>query len=75
MANFKFQIHKIQAGLGLSINRFMQLRDDIRQKVEAKGLTTTRFAIDDIRQNVQTIVHTIISKFKKKIISTDKKFV
>lgn len=32
-------------------------------------------AIKDIRQNVQTIIDIIISRFKKKITLTDEKFV
>ena len=75
MADSRFKIHEIQAGLGLSGHRFAQLREDVRREVERQGLTTTTLATNDMRRNVQTLVDTIISRFQKRISSTDAKFV
>ena len=75
MADSRFKIHEIQTGLGLSGHRFAQLRKDDRQEVERQGLITTTLATNDIRRNVQTLVDTIISRFQKRIFSTNAKFV
>lgn len=71
MADSKFKIHKIKVDLDLSIHHFVQLQDNIQQKVEGKGLTTTMLATNNMRQNMQTIVDIIISRFKKMITSTN----
>lgn len=47
----------------------------VRREVKGKGLTTTTLVTNDMRRNVQTMVDTIISRFKKRISSTDEKFV
>lgn len=75
MADSRFKIHEIQVGLGLFGHHFAQLREDVRREDEKQGLTTTTFAINDMRRNVQTLVNTIISRFQKKISSTNAKFV
>lgn len=63
MADSRFEITEIQAGPGLSLHRFAQLREEVRREVEYKGLTTTTLATNGMRRNVHNIVDTLISKF------------
>ena len=57
----------MQTGLGLSVHRFAQLREEeVRREVKVKGLMTTRLATNEMRRNVLNIVDTLISRFKKR---------
>lgn len=59
----------------MSIHRFAQLREAVRQTVEQRGLSTTTLGTNEMRQCVREVVDDLISKFRKKFTSTDEGFI
>ena len=75
MADSKFKITEIQAGLGLLNHQFVQMRDNIRQELEEKEFANTTLATNGMKRNIQTMVDSVKLKFQNRITSTDKNFI
>ncbi len=75
MADNKFKIAEIQAGLSLSNHRFAQMRDHVRQELEEKGFANMTLVTNGMRRNIQTMVDKVKLKFQNRITSKDENFI
>ncbi len=75
MTDSKFKITEIQVGLGLSNDRFAQMRDDVQQELEEKGFAYTILATNGMKRNIQTMVNIVKLKFQNRITSKDENFI
>lgn len=52
MADSKFKITEMQAGLSFLNYRFAQMRDDVLQELEEKRFANTTLATNKMRKNI-----------------------